>query len=116
MTTKPKTTKTKKVKVVKRAVVERALSQSVGVRELRQDASRVLDLVKSGEVIVVTERGTPIAEIIPIKRDKLEILMEEGVVTKALRPFDPKIWYRTEGPMYPNGLKEFLKEREEERY
>ena len=91
-------------------------SKSVGIRELRQNASQVLDLVKSGEVIVVTEYGTPIAEIIPIKKSKLERLMEEGMVTPAQEPFDAEFWNKTDGPRYPEGLELFLKERSEARY
>ena len=33
----------------------------IGVRELRQHASRYLDLVKAGETVEVTERGTLVA-------------------------------------------------------
>ena len=92
------------------------LQRSVGVRELRQQASRVLDLVKQGEVIVVTERGAPIAEIVPIKKTKLERLIEAGAVTPATRPWNPETWTRIEGPGYPNALEEFLKERREAKY
>jgi len=35
--------------------------QRIGVRELRQNASRYLSLVKSGETVEVTEQGELIA-------------------------------------------------------
>ena len=112
-----KAAKAKKIPLKKEpSVVEEVLMQSVGIRELRQNASRVLDLVKSGEKITVTERGKPIAEIVPIKKDKLQILMERGAVTPALRPFDPEVWSRSDGPIYPGALEEFLKERHEAKY
>jgi prevent-host-death family protein len=112
-----KAAKAKKTPLKKEpSVVEEALVQSVGIRELRQNASRVLDLVKSGEKIIVTERGKPIAEIVPIKRDKVQELMDLGAITPALRPFNPDVWYRSEGPFYPNALEQFLKERHEARY
>lgn len=38
---------------------------SVGVRELRQNLSRYLDRVKSGEALVVTERGREVARLLP---------------------------------------------------
>ena len=117
MTTKPKASKAKKAAAKKSdSNVENELQKVVGVRELRQQASRVLDLVKRGEVIVVTEHGTPIAEIVPIKKTKLQLLIEQGAITPALEPFDPELWNNTDGPRYPEGLDLFLKERREARY
>lgn len=117
MTTKPKANKEKQVARKKNASrVEEELQRVVGVRELRQQASRVLDLVKRGEVIVVTERGTPIAEIVPIKKTKLERLIEQGAITPAKEPFDADLWNNTDGPRYPEVLEQFLKERREARY
>ncbi len=39
--------------------------ERVGVRELRQNASRYLDRVKAGETVEVTERGELIALLVP---------------------------------------------------
>jgi len=41
------------------------LMESVGVRDLKASLSRYLRRVKGGETIVVTERGVPIAQIVP---------------------------------------------------
>ena len=57
---------------------------SVGVRELRQNASKVLDRVKSGEVIEVTERGNPVAFIAPIADSSREVLIQAGLLTPAV--------------------------------
>lgn len=117
MTTKPKASTPKKVAAKKSgSIVEEELQKSVGVRELRQHASRVLELVKNGEVITVTDRGVPIAEITPIKKTKYQVLLESGAITPALRAWDPSIWEDREGPTYPDALAEFLKERHEARY
>ena len=40
--------------------------ESVGVRELRRDASRWLARVRAGEEFVVTDRGRPVARLSPI--------------------------------------------------
>jgi prevent-host-death family protein len=37
----------------------------VGVRELRNDTSRVIDAVRAGERVTLTVRGEPIADIVP---------------------------------------------------
>jgi prevent-host-death family protein len=37
----------------------------VGVRELRNETSRVIEAVRAGERVTLTVRGEPIAEIVP---------------------------------------------------
>lgn len=44
------------------------MPDSVGVRELRQNLSKYLDRVKEGEVLVVTERGREVAQLVPSRR------------------------------------------------
>ncbi|MHB1533864.1 MAG: type II toxin-antitoxin system Phd/YefM family antitoxin [Acidimicrobiales bacterium] len=39
--------------------------ERIGVRELRQHASRYLDRVKAGETVEVTERGRLVALLVP---------------------------------------------------
>lgn len=39
--------------------------QRIGVRELRQHASRYLDSVRAGETVEVTERGRLVALLVP---------------------------------------------------
>jgi prevent-host-death family protein len=41
------------------------MSETVGVRELRQNLSKYLERVKEGEALVVTERGREVARLIP---------------------------------------------------
>ncbi|MBA2426827.1 MAG: type II toxin-antitoxin system prevent-host-death family antitoxin [Actinobacteria bacterium] len=43
--------------------------RSIGIRELRQRASEYLRLVESGETVEVTDRGRPIAMLVPIPAD-----------------------------------------------
>lgn len=40
----------------------------VGIRELRQQASRYLRDVQGGETIEVTDRGHPVARLVPLSR------------------------------------------------
>ncbi|MDR9396595.1 type II toxin-antitoxin system prevent-host-death family antitoxin [Pontimonas sp.] len=54
----------------------------VGLRQLGQNVSRVLERVKRGEVLVVTEFGKPIAKISPVGEPRtLEEAVEMGQVT-----------------------------------
>jgi prevent-host-death family protein len=40
--------------------------ERIGVRELRQNASRYLARVANGEAIEVTDRGRPVARLVPV--------------------------------------------------
>lgn len=59
------------------------MSNKVGIRELRQQASGVLRRVTEGEVIEVTSHGHPIARIVPLRSSSLEQLVLEG---RAVEP------------------------------
>jgi len=68
--------------------------EEVGVRELRDHLSKWLDAVKNGGDVIITERGKPVARIIPITwSDKMARLVAEGVITPAEAPrSDPSTW------------------------
>ncbi|MGE5282524.1 MAG: type II toxin-antitoxin system Phd/YefM family antitoxin [Chloroflexota bacterium] len=40
------------------------MSETVGIRELKNDASRIIERVERGEAITVTRRGEPVATIV----------------------------------------------------
>ena len=42
--------------------------QDVGVRQLKNSLSRYLKLVKNGKTIRVTDRGKPIAKLVPVNK------------------------------------------------
>jgi prevent-host-death family protein len=59
----------------------------VGVKELRDHLRHWLDAVQRGEEITVTERGRPVARIVPSNgRSTYDRLVAEGVITPASRP------------------------------
>jgi prevent-host-death family protein len=56
----------------------------IGIRELRQQASRYLRDVQRGETIEVTDRGRPVARLIPVPQsDGLASLAESGRLSRA---------------------------------
>ena len=55
--------------------------ERIGVRELRQHASQYLARVARGERIEVTDRGRPVAMLVPIGDDPWETLLATGRVT-----------------------------------
>ena len=58
---------------------------AVGIRELNQQTSQILDRVRAGETIEITDRGVPVAEIRPVGREQsvLARLVAEGRLTPA---------------------------------
>jgi prevent-host-death family protein len=54
--------------------------ESIGVRELRQQASRYLARVAAGESFEVTDRGRPVARLVPVLPDRWEELLRSGWV------------------------------------
>jgi prevent-host-death family protein len=58
--------------------------RSVGIRELRQQASKFLRDVERGETIEVTDRGRPVALLVPVRDvDGFEGLLASGRLVPA---------------------------------
>jgi antitoxin (DNA-binding transcriptional repressor) of toxin-antitoxin stability system len=64
------------------------MMERIGVRELRQNASRYLALVKAGETVEVTERGLLIAVLAPpgAARSARDQLIATGRLVPATSP------------------------------
>ena len=57
---------------------------TIGVRELRQHASRYLKAVQSGETVQVTARGRPVALLVPIAAEgPLATLESQGRLSET---------------------------------
>jgi len=60
---------------------------TVGVRQLRNNLSRYLDRVREGDEVVVTDRGSAVARVLPIGTERvLDRLIAQGVVAPAPHP------------------------------
>ena len=55
----------------------------IGVRELRQQASRYLERVRRGETFEVTDRGRPVARLVPVTGDPWDEMVAAGRITLA---------------------------------
>jgi prevent-host-death family protein len=56
---------------------------TVGVREVKAQLSRYLRLVAAGDTVVITDRGKPVGQIVPVAdglEARLQRLVETGVV------------------------------------
>jgi len=73
--------------------------KTVGLRELKNRLSEYIREVRSGEAVLVTDRGEVVAEILPPRRSKnepelrstLEALARRGVLTPG-KPNDPSLY------------------------
>ena len=74
--------------------------RTAGVREARQNLTGLLDDVKKGREIVITDRGRPVARLAPIERRRP--FPDLARVRRAFRGADP-------------GLSQALQEEREDR-
>ena len=105
-----------KKKVSTKSNLNNPLRTSCGVRELRQSASQILDQVKNGIVVEITEHGVPVARLVPIKKSLYEEYIEAGLIVPAVNPD----WRPTTNPIKIKGNKSstdvLMELRAEERY
>ena len=85
----------------------------IGVRELRQNASRYLARVKAGETVEVTERGVLVARLVPPQpsesaRDRL---VAAGKLIPARRPRQLPQAMTADGPLTGEVLDELREDR-----
>lgn len=52
----------------------------MGIRELKQNPSQVVQWSKLGDEVVVTERGVPVAKLMPLQPSALAELLQSGDV------------------------------------
>lgn len=61
------------------------MSESVGIRQLQQNASKVVARARAGEVIEITDHGRPVAQLGPVPRSRVQELIDAGLATPATR-------------------------------
>ncbi len=65
------------------------MSDTVGLRDLRQNIGPVMNRVRAGERLIVTDRNKPIAELVPLGTPPgLNRLVAAGRVRPALSALD----------------------------
>ena len=75
---------------------------TVGTRELKNRLSEYLRRVKAGETLIITERGKPVGQIMPIQTaltTRLKKMIEVGVVEwneQPVSPYQPKAVNRSD--------------------
>jgi len=60
----------------------------IGIRALKQNASAVVARAAAGESLVITDRGRPVAQLVPLQTSALERLVAEGRAVAPRQAFD----------------------------
>jgi len=70
------------------------------ISEAKAKLSALLERVKAGEEVTITDRGKPVARIVPLPGtevdwdERMERLERKGVITRPKRPLEPG-WLRS---------------------
>ena len=57
----------------------------VGIRALKQNASAVVAEAVSGDLVIITDRGRPVAQLVPMATTRVDILLAADRARPALR-------------------------------
>jgi prevent-host-death family protein len=57
----------------------------VGIRALKQNASAVVAVAAAGELVTITDRGRPVAQMVPVAGSRTEALVAADRARPALR-------------------------------
>jgi prevent-host-death family protein len=68
--------------------------RTTGIGELKSSLKETLAQVKAGESFLVTDRGEPIARIVPVEpeEERMARLVRSGAIRPPLRPLDESFW------------------------
>jgi prevent-host-death family protein len=95
------------------------MAKSAAVARLKAALSEYLARVKAGEEVIVTERGRPIAKIVPLARDDIAGLAElarAGLVRVGSGRLPRAFWRLPRpGPTRGAGVKALIDERRDSR-
>ena len=64
--------------------------RTAGVREARQNLSALLDEVKAGREVVITERGRPVAKLVPPDRPRSKGFPDLAEFRRTMPILDPR--------------------------
>jgi prevent-host-death family protein len=64
---------------------------TAGVREARQNLSTLLDEVKKGREVVITERGRPVAKLVPADRPPGKGVPNLSAFRRTMPALDPPL-------------------------
>jgi prevent-host-death family protein len=60
--------------------------RTVGLKILKNKLSECVRAAAAGETVIITDRGRPVAELVPPRPDKKESVIERGIREGWIRP------------------------------
>ncbi|MDR1635336.1 MAG: type II toxin-antitoxin system prevent-host-death family antitoxin [Bifidobacteriaceae bacterium] len=63
------------------------MTASVGIRELRQNPAAAVAAANAGEIVLVTDRGTPVAQLVPAATTRREQMIAAGKLRPAVADY-----------------------------
>jgi prevent-host-death family protein len=91
--------------------------KTTGIADLKTHLSRYLDRVKSGQEVLITERGRPVAKLVPLSRSeqresRRERLVRLGLLQAGQGPVPRALLRPPRGRVGAGVLEALLSERE----
>jgi prevent-host-death family protein len=88
---------------------------TASISEAKARLSALLDLVKSGEAVTITDRGKPVARLVPATEldddeGRIARLERAGLVRRPRRPLDLEAFLTAPRPDFRGGVAELLVE------
>jgi len=65
--------------------------RTAGIREARQNLSALLDEVKKGREIVITEHGRPVAKLVPVDPARGKRPVDFAAIRRTMPVIDPPL-------------------------
>jgi prevent-host-death family protein len=65
--------------------------RTAGIREARQNLSLLLDEVRKGREVVITERGRPVAKLVPLDRPRGRGVPNFAAFRRRMPVLDPPL-------------------------
>ncbi|MCL2787981.1 MAG: type II toxin-antitoxin system prevent-host-death family antitoxin [Micrococcales bacterium] len=91
--------------------------KTVAIRELRQNPAEAIRSARDGEVVLVTDRNRPVAQLIPVAESRLEQMIRAGIATPATQSLaDLPEPHPSLRPGHPTASETLIAMREAERY
>lgn len=94
---------------------------TVGLREANQNFAKLVRAVRAGRTVVLTDRGQPLAELRPLRRQSkrqsaraaMEAMIADGFVIPARNPRPHAVTWKPAAARGKTGTQSVLEEREE---
>lgn len=88
----------------------------VGIRALKQNASAVVAEAAAGQLVTITDRGRPVAQMVPVAASRIEALIAAERARPALRQLADLPAPARRRPGQPRLSEEVERMRQAERY